>query len=83
MQEDEDDDFVVFYDAWRAVKLFFKVQTQWLYSMDGISGLNYSAVIDVIELHEKNEKKRIELFDEVSAFERGFLKAVQEKRNKK
>ena len=82
LQEDEDDDFVVFYDAWRAVELFFKVQTQWLCSMDGIIGLNYASVIEVIKLHEKNKKKRIDLLDEVSAFERGYLKAVREKREK-
>ena len=82
LQENEDDDFVIFYEAWRAVELFFKVQTQWLCSMDGIIGLNYPSVIDVIELHEKKRKKRIDLFDEVSAFERGYLKAVCEKREK-
>lgn len=81
--DDEDDDFVVFYDAWRAIKLFFKVKTQWLYSMDGVSGLNYASVIEVIKLHESNEKKRIDLLDEIGAIERGFLKALHEQREKR
>lgn len=51
--------------------------------MDGVIGLNYASVIEVIKLHEKNKATRVDLLDEVSAFERGFLKAVREKREKK
>jgi hypothetical protein len=50
--------------------------------MDGITGLNYASVLSVIELYAK-KKKRLNLLQEVGAIERGFLKAVNEKRNKK
>lgn len=50
--------------------------------MEGITGLNYASVISVIELYAK-KKDRLNLLHEVSAIERGFLKASHEKRNKK
>lgn len=46
--------------------------------MSGVIGLNYSSVIEVIKLHEKNKHKRIELLDEVRAIESGFLTAIRE-----
>ena len=78
----EDENFTVFYDAKLAIEVFFAVQTQWLYSMDGVTGLNYSGVLAVIALYSK-KRDRLNLLHEVSAIERGFLKAVNEKRNKK
>jgi hypothetical protein len=50
--------------------------------MEGITGLNYASVISVIKLYAK-KKYRLNLLHEVSAIERGFLKAANEKRNKK
>ena len=78
----EDENFTVFYDAKLALELFFAVQTQWNYSMDGITGLNYAGVLAVVALYSK-KRDRLNLLHEVSAIERGFLKAVNEKRNKK
>jgi hypothetical protein len=78
---EEDNDFEVFHDAQLALEVFFAVQTQWNYSMDGITGLNYSGVISVIELYAK-KKARLNLLHEVSAIERGYLKGYNEKRKK-
>lgn len=78
----EDEDFEVFYDAWQAVELFYRLQTQWVISMDGVVGLNYASVTGLVNLHEKKDKRRIELMDEIAALERGFLKAINEKRKK-
>jgi hypothetical protein len=49
--------------------------------MDGITGLNYIGVIAVITLYAK-KKNRLDLLQEVSAIERGFLQAVNDKRKK-
>lgn len=49
--------------------------------MAGITGLNYASVIEVIKLQAK-KKDRLDLLHEVSAIERGFLKGVNEKREK-
>jgi hypothetical protein len=81
MEDDESDDFVLFHDGQKALEIFNACQTQWMYSMDGITGLNYSGVISVIELYAK-KKSRLDLLHEVSAIERGFLNAVNEKRKK-
>ena len=80
--KNDDKDFVVFYDAQTALEIFFAVQTQWNYSMDGITGLNYQSVIAVIGLYAKKQN-RLDLLHEIRAIESGFLKAVNEKRAKK
>jgi hypothetical protein len=49
--------------------------------MDGITGLNYSGVIAVISLYAK-KKNRLDILHEVSAIERGFLQAINDKRKK-
>lgn len=82
LEDDENDDFELFYDGQKALEIFMACQTQWMYSMDGITGLNYSGVIGVIELYAK-KKSRLDLLHEVSAIERGFLNGVNEKRKKK
>jgi hypothetical protein len=79
--ENDDSDFVVFYDAKLALEIFFAVQTQWNYSMDGITGLNYQSVIAVIALYSK-KRHRLDLLHEIRAIESGFLKAINEKRQK-
>ncbi len=49
--------------------------------MVGITGLNYASVIEVIKLYAK-KKDRLNLLHEVSAIERGFLNAMNERREK-
>ena len=81
-QDDEDEDFTVFYDGQLALKIFLSVQSQWNVSMAGITGLSYPSVLGVIELYAKKKKDRLNLLDEVSAIESGFLNATNEKREK-
>lgn len=81
IEDDENTDYTVFHDGQLALEIFMSCQTQWLYSMDGITGLNYSGVISVIELYAK-KKAHLNLLHEVSAIERGFLNAINEKRKK-
>jgi hypothetical protein len=69
---------VVFFDGQLAFEIFFMCQTQWHYSMEGITGLNYSSVIDVISLYEKRKSKQLELLREVGAIESGYLRAFNE-----
>lgn len=79
--EDENSDYTLFYDGQTALQIFMSVQTQWNVGMAGITGLNYASVIEVIKLQAK-KKDRLDLLHEVSAIERGFLKGVNEKREK-
>jgi hypothetical protein len=69
---------VVFFDGQLAFEIFFLCQTQWTYSMEGITGLNYSSVIDVIALYEKRKSHQLALLKEVSAIESGYLRAFNE-----
>jgi len=49
--------------------------------MEGLTGLNYSSVIAVIALYSK-KNDRLALLHEVAEVERGFLKAINEKKSK-
>lgn len=80
-QDDENNDFTVFYDGQKALEIFLLVQSQWNVGMAGITGLNYASVIEVIKLHAK-KKDHSNLLHEVSAIEHGFLNAINEKREK-
>ena len=68
-----------FYEVWpdnvQAFQLFQQLQTQWvLKPMGGISGLNYSSVMTVINLYSNKHKKR--LFEDIQAIEVGFLSTI-------
>ena len=69
---------MVFFDAQVAIEVFFLVSTQWRHSMEGISGLDYTAVLSVISCYKKKKKKRIALLKEVSAIEKGYLRKFSE-----
>ena len=73
----------MFFDGQLAFEIFFMCQTQWNYSMEGITGLNYSSVIDVISLYKSNKKSQLELLKEVSAIESGYLRAFNEQLREK
>ncbi len=49
--------------------------------MDGLTGLNYSSVIAVIELYSK-KRDRLTLLHEIAEVERGFLRAISEQKTK-
>lgn len=73
-------DFVVYYDAWPAVELFTGCQTQLRYGFDGITGLDYAAIIAVITLYHSRKSAQLELFRDVQALELGAMTAINEQR---
>jgi hypothetical protein len=79
----EHSDFVVFFDAQLAVEIFLACQTQWQYSIEGVIGLNYSSVLDVIALYAQSTPEQLTLLHEIRAIEAGFLLGVREKREQK
>ena len=44
-------DFEVWEENWNVVELFLRVSTQWRTSIGGVTGLDYSAVIAVINMY--------------------------------
>lgn len=68
-------DFILLEENWPAFETFLRCQTQWRYTMTGITGLDYTAVISVITLTCKN-KDRKQLFEDVRLIEQGALKSI-------
>jgi hypothetical protein len=75
-------DFTVWYDAWPAVQLFFSLHTQWRHGFDGVTGLDYTAVLSVIALHVSRRTEQLELLTEIQALELGAMTAINEQRAK-
>ena len=57
-------------------------ETQWRASMGGFTGLDYTAVLAVIQFEEPDKAQAKELFEQVKLIERGALKAMAEARKK-
>lgn len=79
-EEPVPDEFIVLEENWSALALFFTCTTQWRYSFSGITGLDYTALINVINL--KHKKNREQLFDDVRLIESGALQAISRKRER-
>lgn len=71
-------DFVVYADAWPAVELFAGLQSQWRISVDAITGLDYTAVMAVLNLYACRKSLVQELFEAIQALEIGALTAYNE-----
>ena len=52
-------DFEVLPDAWPAVAVFLKVQTQWRTSAGGVVGLDYGAVQWLFRLYEVKDPRSL------------------------
>ena len=48
--------------------------------MGGVTGLDYSAILAVIQFEESDREQAKELFEQVKLIERGALKAMAEAR---
>ena len=59
LASDGDDDFLVIPEAWPAVELFIKVQTQWRAGGSGIIGLDYNAVRWLMDLSETKDQMQM------------------------
>lgn len=61
------DDYEVTPDAWPAVSMFLKVQTQWRVGMGGVIGLDYGALRWCFELEEVENPR--ELLEDLQVIE--------------
>jgi len=75
---DTDDVFPVLEKNWSTVLAFLSVQTQWRMSMNGITGLDYSAVEAVFRLRRRRLRK--EVFEGLQVMEGAVLSALAEQR---
>lgn len=57
------DEFEVFEENWPVLELFLRVQTQWRTSMNGLMGLDYTAVAWVLKLTAEEANHRALLED--------------------
>ena len=53
------DDYEVTPEAWPAVSMFLKVQTQWRVGMGGVIGLDYGAVRWCFELEQVSDQRQL------------------------
>jgi Phage related hypothetical protein (DUF1799). len=53
------DDYEVTPEAWPAVSMFLKVQTQWRVGMGGVIGLDYGAVRWLFELEQVSDQRQL------------------------
>lgn len=74
---DKDDDFEVLPEAWPAVEMFLRVQTQWRVGMAGLIGLDYAAVKWCFELEAVS--KPSELLSDLQVIEARVLEVLSER----
>lgn len=73
----EEDFFEVEPDAWPAVEIFLKLQTQWIPNpAGGIMGLNYVAVSFVFDVYKI--ENRAEMLEDLRMIELGVLSKIKE-----
>lgn len=71
-------DFVVWFDAWPAIEIFALIQTQWRHGFNGVTGLDYAAIIPVIALHYPYRPEQLEMLNDINAIESGAMFAFNE-----
>ena len=76
-EEKRDNDYEVLPDAWPAVSMFLRVQTQWRVGMGGVIGLDYGAVRWCFEL-EQIENPR-ELLDDLQVIEAKVVEILSQR----
>ena len=64
---DDQDAYEVIPEAWPAVAMFLKVQTQWRVGIGGVIGLDYGAVRWLFDLEQVSEPA--ELLDDLQVIE--------------
>lgn len=77
--ESEQDLMVVPPDNQTPVEVFLAVATQWNYTMAGVTGLRYEALVPVVQLYARKPAKQRALFEDVRLIERGALKVILSK----
>jgi len=71
------EDFEVIPDAWPAVVMFLRLQTQWRVGSAGIVGLDYNAVRWVFDLYEVEQPR--ELLDDLQIIEATVVETLNQR----
>lgn len=66
-------------EAWPAVDLFLKVQTQWRGGASGILGLDYGAVRWVMELYAAVDPR--DLFEDLQVIEARVIETINSRKD--
>ena len=73
-----EDDMEVWPENWPALELFSALGTQWRVGMAGATGLDYTAIMAVMDLQNTAPEDRRGLFDDVRVMERAALQMMAE-----
>ena len=60
-------------DNWEYLEMFLRCQTQWRVGMSGIIGLDYTSVIEMIKLYNKDS---IAMLENIQIIEAAALQAL-------
>jgi len=80
MSDSSVEDFTLLEENVEALSMFLRCQTQWRHTLSGVTGLDYTAVLQVIESSCSKKRKRKNLFRDVCLIEQGALKAFSSKK---
>lgn len=69
--------FEVWPENWPAFCLFMDMQTQWRMGMDMPTGLDYTALVALMDVHEVADRKA--MLADVQVMEAAALKAIRKK----
>lgn len=75
--EKRDNDYEIIPDAYPAVSMFLRVQTQWRVGMGGVIGLDYGAVRWLFEL--ENVSKPAELLEDLQVIEAKVVEILSQR----
>ena len=76
---ERDENCLIWPEAWPAVDLFLKVQTQWRGGASGIIGLDYGAVRWVMQLYGSADDR--ELLEDLQVIEARVIEKVNDRKD--
>ncbi len=65
-------------ENWQAFSLFADMSTQWREGMNGPTGLDYTALMSLMNEMDLSRAERREMFDDIRVMERAALSEMQE-----
>lgn len=80
IDEQAQEDFEVWPENWDYVEMFLRVGTQWRTGMGGPTGLDYTAVLAVIDLYQVEDRRA--MFEALGVMEAAALSVWSEGRDK-
>ena len=72
-KKEVDNNFYVLQDNWEYLEMFLRCHTQWRVGMSGIIGLDYTSVIEMIKLYNKDS---IAMLENIQIIEAAALQAL-------